>query len=385
VRASGLVWRLARPVLAVAFLAQIIVPLARIATSYRATEAGFTAAQVLILSSAFALLPAFLAVSMGRHHDRRGGGAASLFGAMLLAAGCVALVVPTASMLWLVLVSVLLGLGQTLQLTALQAEIGALRLQTHREKMVGGLMLWQAVGQVGAPLILSAVALSVDGLSRNLALVASGLAVLGAIISVLLYKNAAPPQPTLKPASLRAIARVSGLPWVIAGGSLCVAVQDLIVIYLPVVGEERGISPAVVGLVLMLFAVTQMLSRAVYARVSATIGQNALMWGSVLGVGLATAALAVPFGAGAVAAALSVSGFCLGFAITASVALTMRLAPPGARSTSLGLRLAMNRAGQFSIPLVAGAIATAQAGAVFLLLGLAVAGTGALGFRRGRT
>ena len=383
-RASGLVWRLARPVLAVAFLAQIIVPLARIATSYRATEAGFSAAQVLVLSSAFALLPAFLAVRMGRHNDRHGGGTASLFGAVLLAAGCAALVVPVADMLWLVIVSVLLGLGQTLQLTALQAEIGALRLQSHRDRMVGGLMLWQAVGQVGAPLILSAVALSADGLSRNLALVAAGLAVLGAVTSLLLYRHAAPPKPAETPASLRVIGRVPGLPWVIAGGSLCVAVQDLTVIYLPVVGEERGISPAVVGLVLMLFAAAQMLSRAVYATASARIGQSALMWGSVLGVGLATAALALPFGAGAIAAALSVSGFCLGFAITASVALTMRLAPPGSRSTSLGLRLAMNRTGQFSIPLLAGMIANAQAGAVFLLLGLAVAGTGALGFRRGR-
>lgn len=383
-RAKGLVWRLARPVLAVAFLAQVIVPLARIATSYRATEAGLSPAQVLILSSAFALLPALLAISMGRHNDRHGGGTAALAGAVLLTGGCLALAVPIGDMPWLVMASVLLGMGQTLQLTALQAEIGALRRQIHRDKMVGGLMLWQAVGQVGAPLLLSIVALLGGELSRNLALVATCLALTGATTSLLLYRNAALPRPADAPASLRSIVGVPGLPWIIAGGSICVAVQDLTLIYLPVVGEARAIPPAVIGLVLVLFAIMQMLSRAVYARAAARLGQSVLMWRSVLGTGLATAALALPLGAAAIAAALSVSGFCLGFAITASVALTMRLAPPGARSTSLGLRLAMNRAGQFSIPLIAGLIATAQAGAVFMLLGLAVTGTGVAGFRQKR-
>ena len=383
-RTKGLVWRLARPVLAVAFLAQVIVPLARIATSYRATEGGLSPAQILILSSAFALLPAFLAVGMGRHNDRYGGSRAAMLGAILMAAGCAMLVAPFGGMVWLVMVSILLGMGQTLQLTALQAEIGALRLQSHREKMVGGLMVWQAVGQVGAPLILSAVALSPDGLSGNLAFVAALLAVFGIVISLLLFRHAARPQSFVAHAPLGAIIAVPGLPWVIVGGSLCVAVQDLTLIYLPVVGHAQDIPPTIVGLVLMLFAMTQMLSRAVYARASARLGQNALMWGSVLGTGLATAAVALPIGIWGIAAALSLSGFCLGFAITASVALTMRLAPPGARSTSLGLRLATNRAGQFSIPLIAGLIASAQAGAVFLVLGLAVAATGAAGFRRRR-
>ncbi|MCT7667774.1 MFS transporter [Shinella kummerowiae] len=383
-RGKGLVWRLARPLLAVAFLAQVIVPLARIATSYRATEAGLSPAQVLVLSSAFALLPAFLAVGMGRYNDRQGAGGAALAGAVLLASGCAALLLPLATMAWLVLASVLLGLGQTLQLTALQAEIGSLRVQTHRERMVGGLMLWQAVGQIGAPLLLSLVALRGGNLPGNLAIVATTLAAFGAMTSILLYRNAAPPRSVETPASLRSIAGVPGLAWVIAGGSLCVAVQDLTLIYLPVVGETRSVPPVVVGALLMLFAVTQMLSRALHEPAAARFGPTLLLWGSVLGTGFSTAALALPVNVLLLAVALATSGFCLGFAITASVALTMRLAPPGARSTSLGLRLAINRAGQFAIPLVAGLIAAAQAGAVFLLLGLAVAGTGAAGFRRRR-
>lgn len=370
--------------LAVAFLAQVIVPLARIATSYRATEGGLSPAQVLVLSSAFALLPACLAITMGRHNDRRGGGTAAIAGAVLMAGGCIAMTLPIANMFWLIIASALLGMGQTLQLTALQAEIGALRLQAHRERMVGGLMLWQAVGQVGAPLMLSIVALAGGELSRNLALVAAGLALAGAVTSLLLYRNAALPRPVETPASLRSIIRVPGLPWIIVGGSLCVAVQDLTLVYLPVVGNARDVPPPVIGLVLTLFAAAQMLARAVYARASQRWGQNVLMWGSVLGTGLATAALALPLGAVAIAVALSISGVCLGFAITASVALTMRLAPPDARSTSLGLRLAINRVGQFSIPLISGLIATAQAGAVFLLLGLAVAGTGVAGLRQKR-
>jgi MFS family permease len=233
-------------------------------------------------------------------------------------------------------------------------------------------------------LLLSLVALLGGNLPGNLATVAAALAAFGAVTSVLLYRNAAPPRPVETPASLRSIAGVPGLAWVIVSGSLCVAVQDLTLIYLPLVGEARSIPPAVVGTLLMLFAVAQMRSRPFYAPAAARFGPTILLWGAVLGTGLSTTVLALPVGAVVLAVALAVSGFCLGFAITASVALTMRLAPPGARSTSLGRRLAMNRAGQFAISLFAGLIATAQAGAVFLLLGLAVAGTGAAGFRRRR-
>lgn len=371
------------PLLMAAFLTQVVVPLARIATSYRATQAGMSPSEVLLLSSAFALLPAFLAVSMGRANDRRGAGRSVVLGAVLMLAASSLLVLPGHAAVLLV-ASVLLGLGQTFQITAMQAEIGAIRSVPQREGMIARLMLWQAVGQVVAPLLLSVVAVSGESLQLGLALAVTALSVAGLGASLILMRQATVVTPSATRVSLGSILSVPGLPWVIAGGSLCVAVQDLTMIYLPVVGEDRSIAPATVGFVLMLFALAQVASRGVYAWAARLFGPSWLLWCSVLGTGTATAALALPLGAWGIGGALIISGFCLGFAVTSSVSLTMRMAPCGARATSLGFRLAMNRVGQFSIPLVAGAIAAAQAGAVFALLGLALAATGLAGFHRAR-
>lgn len=254
-RARGLVNRLARPLLAVAFIAQIVVPLARIATSYRATEAALSPALILVLSSVFALLPALLAVSIGRYNDRHGSGHAAIYGSLLLTAGCMLLFLPLSGMAWLLLASILLGVGQTLQLTALQAEVAAMRSPAQRERMIGGLMLWQAVGQVGAPLMLSTVAVLGSELTRNLSLVTTVLAAVTTVLSLSLLKHAARPKPAKALARIGDIVAIRGFAWIVAGGSLCVAVQDLTLVYLPVVGEQRGIPPVTIGIMLAFFAV----------------------------------------------------------------------------------------------------------------------------------
>jgi hypothetical protein len=137
-RGKGLVWRLARPVLVVALLAQVIVPLGRIATSYRATEAELSLAQVLVLSSSFPPFSrsAWAATTIVRVPEARNSPAPCFWPAVARRYSC-----PRQHGL--------AGVGLRParawpELTALQAEIGALRVQTHRERMVGELMLWQA-------------------------------------------------------------------------------------------------------------------------------------------------------------------------------------------------------------------------------------------------
>jgi MFS family permease len=374
---------LARPLLVAACLAQVIVPLVRIATSYRATELSLSASQVLILSSAFSLLPAFLAVAIGRYNDRHGNGRASAFGAALIAFGCAMLMIHVPSVWWLILVSVVLGFGQTVQLTGLQGEVAMFRLSRHRDGMVGNLMLWQAVGQVAAPLILSLVALSGGQLSLRLAAVSLTLALVCGGVAMLLWRNAAAPQSaSAAEAGMYRILATPGLGWVLLAGSLCVAVHDLTLVYMPVIGAERGIPPAAVGVLLTLFAGGQMLSRGLYRRVVSHVGQRRLMLAGVIGTAAFTAALALPVGSVAIGLLLGLIGLSMGFAITSSVSLTIAMAPPRARATSLGLRLAMNRAGQFLISLAAGgAAATLGPGAVFLVLGSTLGGVGLYGRR----
>lgn len=376
--------RLALALLGSACLAQIIVPLARIATSYRATELDLSPSQILLLSSAFSALPALLAVRMGRYNDRNGHGVAALVGAGVVAGSCALLLAPVPSVWWLLFVSIVLGLGQTLQLTALQGEVGMFRLRRHRERMVGGLMAWQAVGQVVAPLILSLVGLAGGPPSARLALVATLLALLGAGLGLILRRDAAPPRHAgREPAGLGHILAAPGLAWVILAGSLCVAVHDLTLVYMPVIGASRGLPATEVGVLLACFAIGQMLSRALYGRVVGQTGPRWLMLAGVICLAGFTATLVLPLGSITMAAVLALAGLSMGFAITSSVSLTMSMAPPQARTTSLALRLAMNRTGQFLIPLAAGgAAASLGPGAVFLVLGSLLGGVGLYGARR---
>ncbi|WP_170297787.1 MFS transporter [Paracoccus litorisediminis] len=380
---------MARPLLVSALIGQVVAPLVRIATSYRATDLDLSPQQVLLLSSAFSVLPMFLAVRMGRYNDLHGNGHAAIIGSALVLCACLMLVWPGGNLLWLVAVSIVLGLGQTFQLTGLQGEIGMLRLPSQRSSMVGSLMFWQAVGQVAAPLLLSLVAIGLGRdalglLSLRLALVASALAAFGLGLGLLIWRNAAPPRVIgMDAARMRRIIAVPGFLWVIVAGSLCVAVHDLVLVFMPVLGVARGIAATEVGVLLAMFAIGQMISRACYRRVVLWWGPRRLMYGAVLATALASSALALPLGTVATGAALGLTGLSMGFAITSSVSLTMDLAPRGARATSLGLRLALNRAGQFLIPLASGGAAAALGpGAVFALLGAILCGVGLSGSRQ---
>jgi MFS family permease len=384
VSGRGLVWRLARPLLVTACLAQLIVPVARLATSYRATELAMTPADILILSSAFSLLGVFLAVFMGRYNDMHGNGVAALAGACCLLLACIMLALPVAwGFWWLMAASAVLGLGQTLHVTAVQGEVGMFRLSRHRDGMIGGLMLWQAVGQLAAPLVLSLVALSGGTLSLRLSVVAALLSLMAVAFSVLLWRHGATPRDVqVAPAALLNILSTPSLGWVMLAGSLCVAVHDLTLVYMPVVGAERGIPAAEVGVLLALFAGGQMLARGAYRTAARLAGRRSLMLFGVLGTAAFTAGLALPVGSVMLGGLLGLTGACIGFAITASVSLTIDLAPARSRATSLGLRLSMNRIGQFLIPLAAGGAAAALGpGVVFVLLGSTLGGVGLYGAR----
>lgn len=385
-RPAHLVWWLARPLLAAACLAQITVPLARIAASYRATDLDFSPSQILIMSSAFSVLPAILAVSIGRYNDLHGNGHSAVWGAALVLLACLMLFWPGGGIWWLTGISIVIGLGQTLQLTALQGEIGMLRLPRHRNSMVGSLMFWQAVGQVAAPLLLSLAGLGVGreaygSLVFRLGILCSGLAILGLAMGVLQLRHATlPSRGEVKPAGVGRILGVPGLAWVMLAGSLCVAVHDLVLVFMPVLGAARGVPAFEVGLLLACFALGQMVARAAYRSVANWLGPRVLMFLGVLGTAAFTAMLALPLEVTLSAVVLMLTGLAMGFAVTSSVSLTMDLAPPGARATSLGLRLAMNRAGQFLIPLVSGGAAAALGpGAVFFVLGAVLGSVGLTG------
>jgi MFS family permease len=150
----------------------------------------------------------------------------------------------------------------------------------------------------------------------------------------------------------------------------------LLTAYLPVLAEQAGIGPGVVGLLLSLRAVGSIASRLLLGRLVARWGRVRLLVGSTLGSAALLAALPLFSSAWAWAALLIVSGVLLGVGQPLTMVLVVRAAPDGARGSALAMRLTGNRLGQVAVPAAAGlAAGAAGAAAAFWLLGglLAVA------------
>ena len=233
-------------------------------------------------------------------------------------------------------------------------------------------MLVLSLGQAIGPL---ALGLSSD---RDLLLaVTAGFAGLLVLAGTALLRVA--PRPKLQTGSdaipLRRIAATPGLPWIVVIGSLCVAAQDLLLAFLPILGAERGVPPVFIGALLSIRAVAAMASRALFGLSVHYFGRLRLMLLAAGLAGIALLSLALPLPFWAITVALAGTGFGLGITLTSSVSLTMTIAPPAARGTALSLRLTANRLAQFGLPLISGlVVASLGAGGVFALSGAAILG-----------
>ncbi|MDH2328056.1 MFS transporter [Cereibacter sp. SYSU M97828] len=337
------------PIMAAGLLVQSTIPLARILTTYAALDLGFGPQVVGMLSAAFAILPIFLTVMLGRVNDRGGAATSAMAGAVGVLAGCVALWLVPPSLASLLIATTTLGIGQTLVLASMQLMISRSSSRMHRDAMLGNYMVAISLGQAVGPLFIGSGAGFV-------------VPVIGAVFLLLAVAGLLWARPERKQRSRQAeiplsqIAATKGLPWLIVLGSICVASQDLILAFLPVLGAERDISPAVIGILLSVRAVAAMLSRIVFSRMVRRFGRMSVTVCSSAAGGVGLLALGFGLPVWALGMGLALTGFGVGMALTSTVALTLVIAPPPARGTALSLRLTANRIAQFTIPLVSGLV-----------------------------
>jgi predicted MFS family arabinose efflux permease len=181
-----------------------------------------------------------------------------------------------------------------------------------------------------------------------------------------------------KPIPVRDILRSPGLLVVLFVSVTTVIAQDLIVVYLPLLGTERGLPVETIGTLLAVRAVASMLSRFLFARLNDLMGRQRLMIVSVFASAVSYAAVAAPLPFAAMAVVIAAAGFSLGISITVTIASLLALASAGAVGTANSLRIMGNRIGQFVIPFLAGLVAAAAGvGGIFLIIGLSLAASGA--------
>jgi MFS family permease len=380
-RKTGTDYGLLVPLLVNSLMMQTVVSIVRITTSYRAVELELSVIWLGVITAAFALLPIFVAVWVGRFVDRGHDAPAAWIGSALIIAGCVGFVLwPSAPGLFLA--TTVHGVGHLFLVIAQQMLCIRCAGPGRMEHVFGNYMVVNALGHGLGPYVVGwaggAATIPPTHLLFMIALAASVVVLVSALAmrpgADHLRKNdggAVVP--------VRDLLGIRGFRAVLVLSVFTVTSQDLIVVYLPVMGAERGIDVRDVGLLLTARALSAMVSRLIYARMIERIGRRPLIiWTTAAGA-LSFLCLMAPLPLAAIYAALIVMGFSLGIAMTLSISTVIDLSLPGARGTANSLRLLGNRFGQFVIPIGAGAVAAASGvSAIFLMLALALAGSAAM-------
>jgi predicted MFS family arabinose efflux permease len=171
--------------------------------------------------------------------------------------------------------------------------------------------------------------------------------------------------------------RMPGLLTVVVAGVILVSGSDVVLIYVPLLGSERNIDVADIGLLLTVRAAASMVARLFYARMVEITGRWPLMIASTFTCACTFAALAAPLPLYWMHVVMALMGASFGLAATLSITIVVDMTTAGARATGNSLRIMSNRIGQFALPFGAGIVAAATGLAgLFLMLGGAMAVAG---------
>jgi MFS family permease len=364
-------------VLAGVVLTQAALYLARPVTSYRALALGADARAVGLITAAFALVPLVVAVPLGRASDRWRPGWLLTGGIALGALAC-ALLGLADSLPGLALASAVLGLGHLALTLAGQSLIARQSGDDRHDRDFGLYAAAASAGQLIGPalagIVLGAAGRSLEDATTTGFLVAAGLMALAVPTSLGTDRlgRAGRPRDRSEGRPLRAgeLIGARGVPAGMFASLAILATVDVLTAYLPVLGTQRGIPPAVVGGLLSLRAAASILSRVLIPWMVGRLGRVRLLAASAAGSALLTAALPLAGGTAALAVLLAAAGFLLGIGQPLTMSMVVQAVPEDTRGTALAIRLTGNRFGQVATPAAAGLVAgAAGVSAAFFLLG----------------
>jgi predicted MFS family arabinose efflux permease len=380
-RRSDVNYRLLVPLLLAAAAVQAVIAIARVTTSYRVVELDLPVIWLGIISTAYAILPAFIALRLGRFIDRGHDALATWIGAGLIVAGCGGLLVSGASKPLLLAATAVLGIGNLFAIVSQQMLCVRCSRLRSRESVFGNYMVACAVGQGLGPLIVGwaggDATVPPTQLLFGAGLALSAVALAGAA-AIRPSRHRGLGQGGKEITPVRQLLRLPGLWAVMLASVITVTAGDLIVIYLPLLGAERAIDANNIGGLLTARAVASMAARLIYARLIAGFGRIPLMLASLLGGSAAFACLAISMPVWLLYAATASTGFTVGIANTITVTSVVAMTSAGVRATANSLRVTGNRIAQVTLPFGASLVAAvAGAAGIFIIIAASLVASGA--------
>lgn len=351
----------------------------RLVASYRTLALDADALALGIVASAFAILPVFAAVPLGRLTDRYGEPIFLALGALLMGAGAfLTLAAPTIALL--ALSQALLGIGQLMAVIGSQTLVGRwFPSAAARSGRFGLYAAGAAVGQLLGP-IAGAIVVGA-ALSGDEVLLGVPLFVLPAIVStalalgILVREGRRAPRSGADGRPVAPVPAMTILRWPGMGRTMVASLAinlgvDTLVVFLPAYGEANGLPVEVVGALLALRSATAIGARVLTGRVVRTLGDGLAL--RLVIVIAAAAYLTIPLTANPFVLGIQVIllGLGLGLGQPLTLAWVAATSPPAAMGTAIAVRLTGNRVAQLFAPALLGALAgPAGLAAVFLSLG----------------
>lgn len=364
IRAAGAQWFAI--LLLIAILMLTTVNAVRPMASYRAIALGATPFEIGLLPAAFAALSLVIAVPAGRWIDRIGEPPFLALGTTLMV-GSVVVMIATESIMALVAAQAMLGLGHIINIIAAQSMIANRTPAAARDGRYGMYSVAASVGQLIGPALAGAVAgafaSTTDGtVATTPVFVAAALAGIPAIIMAAALVVGTPgrraiPEDARGRGFIPSATEVLRMPTMIPAILVSVAVIltiDLLIAYLPLYGETRGLSVTLVGALLSIRAASSLASRLAMGRLIEAVGRGRLLVGSAALAALGLAALPLVDAPWALVGVMILVGLGLGFGQPMTISWVASRAPAPLRATALGMRLTGNRLGQLTVPAVVG-------------------------------
>jgi MFS family permease len=380
-RASDIDYRLLVPLVVHSAVIQTIYAIVRVTTSYRAIELNLPVVWLGVITATFAILPMLLAVWLGRFLDRGHDAEAAWIGSGVFVVACAGFCFLAHSLAALLLLTALFGVGHLFVMASQQMLCVRSAGPRGRDTAFGNYVVGSAVGQGLGPYMVAwiggASTLPATGKLFGIALIVALLS-LGTASAIRPAPRPAMPVKDREVVPVRAILRQSGLMTMLVASVITITSQDLLTIYLPLLGAEQNIDVRNIGALLTVRSVAALVSRLSYTRILALVSRARLTLISMAAAGAGFACFALPIPLPGMYAAMTFLGFALGIATTLSLTNVVDVASAAAMGTVMSLRITGNRLGQVALPFLASLVAAATGVAgVFAIVAVSLAASGA--------
>ena len=350
--------------------------------TYRALELDASAATIGYIAAVYALFPVLLALTFGKLVGQIGEGRFVIIGTFFIGVSA-ALLLAAQSLLLLAIAAALSGLAHLACMVGGQTMVALKSPSNEYEEHFGRYTFSASLGQMVGPILATLVAGSTGVMPKSTsAAFALALALAAiAMVPVISWRNEPPTVRGRKEDSgaLRAAGNLIKKPGMFAAIFTSLAISstgDILVVFLPLYGNENQFSALSIGIIISIRAATSMASRYFLGRLSARFTPRQLLISSNSISIIALIAMAFAPNPWILGAVVFVAGFSLGVGQPLTMTLISQLTVPDERALAVSTRLTGNRLGQFLIPAAAGLVAaSAGTSAVFIALAILVSTT----------